>query len=89
MKDKSISKAKFTVLENGNKILDEQELGDSGEYLINRENQPINTRYRYEIYETQAAEGYDNILEKIYLTVDIIVDSSGNVTSISKSSPVL
>ena len=81
MKDKSISKAKFTVLENGNKILDEQELGDSGEYLINRENQPINTRYRYEIYETQAAEGYDNILEKIYLTVDIIVDSSGNVTS--------
>ena len=81
MKDKSISKAKFTVIENGSKILNEQELGDSGEYLIDRENQPINTMYRYEIYETQAAEGYDNILEKIYLTVDIIVDSSGNVTS--------
>ncbi|MBP3501902.1 MAG: SpaH/EbpB family LPXTG-anchored major pilin [Clostridia bacterium] len=84
MENNPIKDAKFTIKENGKTILDNAKLGDLGEYLVNRQNQTINTKYKYEIYETEAAPGYDNILNKMYIELLINIDENGVVSAKSE-----
>ena len=81
MKNESIKDAKFTIKENGVEILNNQPLGDLGEYFVERKNQLINKTYTYEIYETEAAPGYKNTLEKVYLALIVKISEKGTVSA--------
>ena len=81
MENESIKDAKFTIKENGVEILNNQPLSDIGEYLVERKNQLINKTYTYEIYETEAAPGYKNTLEKVYLALIVKISEKGTVSA--------
>lgn len=81
MKNESIKDAKFTIKENGVEILNNQPLGDLGEYFVERKNQLINKTYTYEIYETEAAPGYKNTLEKVYIALIVKISEKGTVSA--------
>lgn len=81
MENESIKDAKFTIKENGVEILNNQPLGDLGEYLVERKNQLINKTYTYEIYETEPAPGYKNTLEKVYLALIVKISEKGTVST--------
>ena len=81
MENESIKDAKFTIKENGVEILNNQPLGDLGEYFVERKNQLINKTYTYEIYETEAALGYKNSLEKVYLALIVKISEKGTVSA--------
>ncbi|HJJ10731.1 MAG TPA: SpaH/EbpB family LPXTG-anchored major pilin [Clostridiaceae bacterium] len=81
MKNESIKDAKFTIKENGVEILNNQPLSDIGEYFVERKNQLINKTYTYEIYETEAAPGYKNTLEKVYLALIVKISEKGTVSA--------
>ena len=81
MENESIKDAKFTIKENGVEILNNQPLGNFGEYLVERKNQLINKTYTYEIYETEAASGYKNSLEKVYLALTVKISEKGTVSA--------
>ena len=49
-------------------------------YLINRTGVQVGKTYNYKITETAAAPGYKNILEKVYMNVNIRIDSNGVAT---------
>ena len=88
MKNESIKDAKFTIKENGVEILNNQPLGDLGEYFVERKNQLINKTYTYEIYETEAAPGYKNSLEKVYIEVKININEKGTVSAELRYKPI-
>ena len=88
MKNESIKDAKFTIKENGVEILNNQPLGNFGEYLIEKKNQLINKTYTYEIYETEAAPGYKNSLEKVYIEVKININEKGIVKATFGYKPI-
>ena len=81
MENESIKDAKFTIKENGVEILNNQPLSDIGEYLVERKNQLINKTYTYEIYETEAAPGYKNTLEKVYIALIVKISEKGTVSA--------
>ena len=81
MQNEVIKEAKFTIKENGVEILNNQPLSDIGEYLVERKNQLINKTYTYEIYETEAAPGYKNTLEKVYLALIVKISEKGTVSA--------
>ena len=81
MQNEAIKEAKFTIKENGVEILNNQPLGDLGEYLVERKNQLINKTYTYEIYETEPAPGYKNTLEKVYIALIVKVSEKGTVSA--------
>ena len=80
MNNNAIKGAKFTVYEDGTKIIDNATLGDMGEKLIERTQQLINTVHTYKIYENSPELGYDNVLENVYLQIKIVIDQNGKVT---------
>ena len=82
----ALAGAKFTIYENGNLILgtsktEGADISNIGEYLVERSHQLINSTYTYEIYETEAAQGYENIFEHIVIVLTINIDNSQNVSA--------
>lgn len=83
--NEAITDAKFTIKENGKTILEEQKLSELSEDALNKKNIPASQTFKYEIYETEAALGYDNIfvtnMYSTHLVVTITIDIFGNATA--------